>query len=60
MQVIPEYAQLDDTVQQYSRKIHHVAPGGNCLLSHQAFGDQMYHTQVHKALVTLISDNMEK
>jgi len=63
MQVIPEYTQLTDIVQKYSRKIHRVAPDGNCLfrtLSHQAFGDQMYHTQMRKALVMLISNNMEK
>ena len=63
MQVIPAYTQLNDIVQQYSRRIHRVAPDGNCLfrgLSHQAFGDQMYHTQIRKAIVTQISNNLEK
>ena len=63
VQVIPEYTTLTAIVQQYSRKIYRVAPDGNCLfraLSHQAFGDQAYHTQMRKVLVTLISDNMEK
>jgi len=62
MQVIPEYTQLDVIVQQCNRKIHRVAPDGNCLfrtLSHQALGDQIYHSQLRKALVTLVSDNME-
>jgi len=63
MQVIPEYIQLNDMLQKYSCKIHRVAPDGNCLfrtLSNQAFGDQMYYTQMRKALVMLISNNMEK
>ena len=63
MQLIPECTQLNDIVQQYSHKIHRIAPDGNCLfrmLSHQAFGDQMYHAQMRKTLVMLISDNMEK
>ena len=53
-------------MQQYNRKIRQirrVAPDGNCLfraLSHQAFGDQMYHTQMRAALVTQISNNLEK
>ena len=50
------------TVNQYNRTIHRVAPDGNCLfraLAHQAFGDQIYHAQMRKALVTLISDNLE-
>ena len=63
MQVIPAYTQLNDIVQQYNRKIHRVAPDGNCLfraLSHQVFGDQMYHTQMRAALVTQMSNNLEK
>ena len=63
VQVVPEYAQLAEILHQYNRKIHRVAPDGNCLfraLAHQAFGDQMYHAQMRKALVKLISDNMEK
>ena len=58
--MIPAYMQLNDIVQQYSRKIHRVAPDGNCLfrgLSHQAFGDQMYCTQMRKAIVTQMRRN---
>lgn len=63
VQVITEYATLNALVQQYSCKIHCVAPDGNCLyraLSHQAFGDQAYYTQMRKVLVTLISNNIER
>ena len=51
------------TVNQYNCTIHRVAPDGNCwfrALAHQAFGDQIYHAQMRKALVTLISDNLER
>ena len=61
--MIPAYMQLNDIVQQYSRKIHRVAPDGNCLfrgLSHQVFGDQMYCTQMRKAIVTQMINNLEK
>ena len=63
MQVIPAYTQLNDIVQQYGHKIHRVTPDGNCLfraLSHQAFGDQMYHIQLRAALVMQISNNLKK
>ena len=63
VQVVPEYAQLAEIVHQYNCKIHRVTPDGNCLfraLAHQTFGDQMYHAQMHKSLVKLINDNMEK
>ena len=63
MQVIPAYTQLNDIVQQYGRKIHHVTLDGSCLfraLSHQAFGDQMYHIQLRAALIMQISNNLKK
>ena len=63
VQVFPEYQQMAATVNQYNRTIHRIAPDGNCLfraLAHQAFGDQIYHAQMRKALVTLISDNLER
>jgi len=49
-------------VPQYNRKIHRVAPDGNCFfrtLSHQAFDDQMYHAQMRKTLVMLISEKYQ-
>ena len=63
MRVIPAYTQLNDIVQQHGRKIHCVTPDGNCLiraLSHQAFGDQIYHIQMRAALVIQISNNLKK
>ena len=50
-------------VQKYGRKIHRVTPDGNCLfraLSHQTFGDQMYHIQMRAALVMQISNNLKE
>jgi len=50
-------------VNQYNRTIHRVAPDSNCLfrsLAHQAFGDQIYHAQMRKALVTMISNDLER
>ena len=63
MQVTSAYTHLNDIVQQNNCKIHHVAPDGNCLfraLSHQVFSGQMYHTHMRAALVTQISNNLEK
>ena len=63
VQVIPVYTTITEVIQKYNRKIHRVAPNGNCLfraLSHQAFGEQMYHAQMRKSLVTFISGHMDK